>query len=93
MHGQEPRIHITLFADANPVDRGLRVHCPRTNGGSMDAIIDATPGDAFEDAECMPVGIKQHPSTGSACPQDMSREGHAFAADRPAPETRGYATA
>ena len=47
-HGQKPRIHITLFADANPVDRGLHV------------IIDATPGDALEDAECMPVGIKQH---------------------------------
>jgi hypothetical protein len=59
-HRQEPGIDLTRLAGAHPVHRGLRVHCPRTNGGSMDAIVDAPARHAAEDAECVPVSIEQH---------------------------------
>ena len=47
-HRREPRIHIALLTKSNFVDGGLHI------------VIDAAARDAFEDAEGMPVGIKQH---------------------------------
>lgn len=44
-HLLEPAIIGAVAADE---DRRLRVHCPRTNGGSMDAVVDAASEQAIQ---------------------------------------------
>ncbi len=88
----EAGIDVTLLAFANTINSRLRVHCPRTNGGSMNAVVDPTARRLTKHTECMPMSFEQHPLTDSAFPQEMSREGHAFAAGKRALGTRGCVT-
>jgi hypothetical protein len=55
-HGAETRIYIALFANANAINRHLHV------------IVNATTRNALEDAEPVPMRIKQHPLPDSAFP-------------------------
>lgn len=66
-HRQKARIYIARLASANPVH------------GCLHVIVDAVIGDTLKHAESMPMGVKQHPLTGSAFPQEMSREGRGSA--------------
>ena len=59
-HRFETRVDITLFTATDTVYSRLRVHCPRTNGGSMNAVVNTAAGNTAKHAECMPVRVEQH---------------------------------
>jgi hypothetical protein len=80
-HREEAHVDLSLLPASDAFDRSAHV------------IVDPAHRDAATDTDSVSVGIEQHPLTGSAFAKEMSREEHAFAADRPEPEKLGCATA
>ena len=59
-HPQEPAVVGAFLAHKDRVDRRLRVYSPRTDVGSMDAVVDPARARPFEEGESPVVGVEHH---------------------------------
>ena len=80
-HCEKAHVDLSLLSATDTIDCRLHI------------VVNPAPRDATKDPEPIPMSVEQHPLTGSAFAKEMSREGHAFAADRLGPERHGCATA